>query len=153
MKWTRTVLQGNLRGAGGELLPLTRHFALPGTPSGRLWELCAILISIVVWQNRRAREQVACLETDSKAALFAWAELSSNTPTMDSIAAEIGLRVISPQIELVHVVGVANYDVDVFCLSRRCQGKASPSHLAEVRRAATPCRESDFLLAWSGVSL
>ena len=38
-------------------------------------------------------------------------------------------------------------------LSQRCQGKAIPSHLAEVQRAATPCRESDFFLAWSGDSL
>jgi len=36
LKWTRTLLQGNPRGAGGELLPLTRHVTLPGTSSGRL---------------------------------------------------------------------------------------------------------------------
>jgi hypothetical protein len=115
------------------------------------WELYAILISIVVWQSRLAGGHVACLETDSKAALFACAKLSSNTPTMNSIAAEIGLRVISLQIELGHVAGVANYEADA--LSRLCQGKAIPSHLAEVQRAATPCRESGFFLAWSGDSL
>ena len=83
--------------------------------------------------------------------VFACAELSSNTPTMNSIAAETGLHVISLQIEVGHVAGVANYEADA--LSWQCQGKAVPSQLAEVQRAATPCRELDFFLAWSGDSL
>ena len=70
---------------------------------------------------------------------------------MNSIAAEIGLRVCSPHIELGHVAGVANYEADA--LSRLCQGKAIPSHLAEVQRAAAPVRDSGFFLAWSSESV
>jgi hypothetical protein len=69
---------------------------------------------------------------------LASAELSSNTPTMNSIAAETGLHVICLPLEVGHVAGVANYEADA--LSRRCQGKAIPSHLAEVQPAATPCQ-------------
>ena len=69
---------------------------------------------------------------------------------MNSIAAETGLHVICLQIEVGHVAGVANYEADV--LSRQCQGKAFPCRLAEVQRAATPCRKFDFFLAWSGDS-
>ena len=111
------------------------------------WELFAILISIAVWQDRLADAHVACIETDSKAALYACAKLSSNTPTMNSIAAEIGLRVVSLQIELGHVAGVANYEADA--LSRLCQGKSVPSHLAEVERLPAPARNAAFFLAWS----
>jgi hypothetical protein len=82
---------------------------------------------------------------------LACAELSSNTPTMNSIAAETGLHVICLQIEVGHVAGVANCEADA--LSRQCQGKAFPCQLAEVQRAATPCRKLDFFLAWSGDSL
>ena len=57
---------------------------------------------------------------------------------MNSIAAETGLQVICLQIEVGHVAGVANYEADA--LSRQCQGKAFPCQLAEVQRAATPCR-------------
>ena len=49
---------------------------------------------------------------------------------MHSIAAEINQRMISLQIELVHVAGVAYDEADA--LSRLCQGKSVPSHLAEV---------------------
>ena len=119
-----------------------------GDPSFQAeWELYAILISIAVWQGRMAGAHVACLQTDSKAALFACAKLSSNTPTMNSIAAEIALRVVGLQIELGHVAGVANYEADA--LSRLCQGKAVPAHLAEVERATAPVRNADFFLAWS----
>ena len=86
-------------------------------------------------------------ETDSKAALDACAKLSSNTPTMHSIAAEIDQRVISLQIELVHVAGVANDEAHA--LSRLCQGKSVPSHLAEVERLPAPARNAAFFLAWS----
>ena len=119
-----------------------------GDPSFQAeWELYAILISIAVWQGRLAGAHVACLETDSKAALYACAKLSSNTPTMNSIAAEIALRVVGLQIELGHVSGVANYEADA--LSRLCQGKAVPAHLSKVERAAVPVRDAGFFLAWS----
>jgi len=111
------------------------------------WELFAILISLVVWEARMADAHVACLESDSQAALYACARWSSNTPSMNLIAAEIGLRVIGSRIELSHVSGVANYEADA--LSRLCQGKPMPQHLEYVERKAAPKRDASFFLAWA----
>ena len=198
LRWTRTLLQGDLLDAKGECVPLSRTFTVrrSGSQGPRLtircdaspwgfggllesdgevvslwadevserdrkvipgeagdpafqaeWELFAILISIVVWQDKLADTHVACLETDSKAALYACAKWSSNTPSMNLIAAEIGLRVIGSQIELGHVAGVANYEADA--LSRLCQGKKLPRHLEFVERRAAPARGEGFFLAWA----
>ena len=198
LRWTRALLQGDLRDASGECVPLSRTFTIrrdePHAPSlaircdaspwgfgglllqdGQVvsvwadeissadrkvipgeagdpafqaeWELFAILISLVVWQDRLADAHVACLEPGSQAALYACARWSSNTPSMDLIAAEIGLRVIGSRIELSHVSGVSNYEADA--LSRLCQGKAMPRHLEHVERKAAPRRDASFFLAWA----
>ena len=74
-------------------------------------------VSIIVWRKGRRM-----LGNRLHGKALACAELSSNTPTMNSIAAETGLHVICLQIEVGHVAGVANYEADA--LSRQCQGKA-----------------------------
>ena len=101
----------------------------------------------MVWQDRLADAHVACLETDSQAALYACARWSSNTPSLNLIAAEIGLRVIGSRIELSHVSGVSNYEADA--LSRLCQGKAMPRLLEHVEKKAAPKRDASFFLSWA----
>jgi hypothetical protein len=86
------------------------------------------------------------VETDSKAAMFAAAKLSSNTPTMNALAGEIGLRLVGKQVDLKHISGVSNYEADA--LSRLHSGKDIPSHLRSVRRTVAPARDAQFFLAW-----
>ena len=82
------------------------------------------MISIAIWQAKLSDKYMACVETDCKATVFACAKLSSITPSMNALAAEIGLRVVRSQIELDHVSGVSNCEADA--LSRLCAGKAIP---------------------------
>ena len=89
---------------------------------------------------------MACVETESKAAMFAVAKLASNTPTMNAPAAEVGLRVVGGQLDLRHISGVANYEADA--LSRLHAGKDIPPQLQRVVRANAPARDAEFFLAW-----
>ena len=110
------------------------------------WELFAILISFVTWGESLCGGTVACVETDSKAAMYATAKLSSNTPTMNALAGEIGLRLVGRCVDLKHISGVSNYEADA--LSRLYVGKDVPEHLRAVPRSVPPARNADFFLAW-----
>ena len=110
------------------------------------WELFAILISFVTWAEILRDSTVACVETDSKAAMYATAKLSSNTPTMNALAGEIGLRLVGQHVDLRHISGVSNYEADA--LSRLHAGKDVPEHLRTVPQSVPPARNAGFFLAW-----
>ena len=100
----------------------------------------------MAWGPRLQSYSLACVETDSQAALYTVAKFSNNVPTMNMLAAEVGLRVVGHEIDLCHISGVSNYEADA--LSRLFQGKEVPSHLRHVERTRAPVRCKEFFLAW-----
>ena len=118
-----------------------------GDPSFRaVWELLAILISLVTWGPMLQFGTVACVETDSEAAMIAAAKLSSNTANMNALAAEIGFRVVGSQVDLRHISGVSDYEADA--VSSLHVGKDLPAHLQSFQRSDGLDRDASFFLAW-----
>ena len=122
--------------------------AILGDPAWQAeWELFAILLAIDSWLPHLQGKRAALIQTDATAALFNVERMAGRTPAMNSITAEIALRLEAADVMTTpeHVPGVLNFTCDA--LSRLSQGAQIPPQLVHLPRVWPRPRLPSFFWA------
>ena len=108
----------------------------------------AILLAIDSWLPHLQGKRAALIQTDATAALFNVERMAGRTPAMNSITAEIVLRLEAADVMSTpeHVPGVLNFTCDA--LSRLSQGAKIPPQLAHLPRVWPRPRLPSFFWTW-----
>ena len=127
---------------------LRRFQARRGDPAfNTLWEAMAILVALRCWAPRFTHDAAATARSDSHGSLSAMAKLSSPSPSLNLVMAELALDAsespcgLTPVDVLVHIPGVNNTVADPLSRAYAPSPLASPSELARSVPETPPFRD------------
>jgi hypothetical protein len=119
-----------------------------------VWETLALLVALQLWAPLMAKLQVQLrVRSDSTAALAVALKMSSPTPNLNGLGAEIALLLEKHGVDelvLAHIPGRLNVHADV--LSRLYAPDSTgdpPAALAAVKRKTAPVRDGSFYQTWA----
>eukprot|EP00971_Amphidinium_carterae_P348125 6490334-Amphidinium_carterae.1 len=112
------------------------------------WELYCILLAVHTWQEELSKAGVVVLQADAMAALHVTARQAGRTSAMNSLAAEVSIRLERCGCTIVPLHFRAALNVAADALSRVALGYKLPEGLAHVARVHVQPRSPDFFLAW-----
>eukprot|EP00971_Amphidinium_carterae_P065170 1291537-Amphidinium_carterae.1 len=107
-----------------------------------------MLLAIHTWQDELGKAGVVVLQADAMAALHVMARQAGRTSAMNSLAAEISIRLERCGCTVVPFHFRAALNVAADALSRVALGYKLPEGLAKVTQVHVQPRSPDFFLAW-----
>ena len=130
---------------------LTRFQARRGDPAfNTLWEAMAILVALRCWAPLFTIGTAVTVRSDSHGSLSAMAKLSSPSPSLNLVMAELALDAsgmvcgLTPVDQLVHIPGVSNTVADPLSRMFSPSPLAFPAVLARSVPATPPLRDVTF---------